>query len=149
MEFFTDRDVGGKKFPQILRDAKLTVHAHRDHFPPDAPDTVWLPEVAARGWIILTRDKNIIRTPLERDAVFRSGAAFFALTGGEVPTAELAQNFVNTLAQVERFVARHPRPFIAKVFRPNPATEIARGTPGRVEMVMTLSRWEELKRKGY
>jgi hypothetical protein len=148
LEYFTDRDLGAEIFPGILRQAGITIHQHRDHFPENAPDTVWLPEVAARGWIILSRDRNIRRNPLERDAVMESSAAFFALSGGHAPTAQLARNFVNTLARVESFIRRHPRPFIARISRPSPVEEIDRGGPGRVEMVLTLAQWEEMKRRG-
>lgn len=148
MEYFTDRDIGGRQFPSILREAGLTVHAHTDHFAPDAPDTAWLPQVSARGWIILSLDFNIRRNPLERDSVFESGAAFFALTGGSATARELAQNFLNTLPQVERFVARHRPPYIAKIYRATPPAQIAAGRPGRVEMVLTQAEWLELKRQG-
>lgn len=45
--FFTDRDLG-KQFPQILRDAGLTVERHMDHFAHDAPDAEWLEIVGKR-----------------------------------------------------------------------------------------------------
>ena len=46
--FFTDRDLG-KRFPEILREASLTVQCHGDHFEPETPDEVWLAAVGARG----------------------------------------------------------------------------------------------------
>ncbi len=73
MVFFTDRDLGGVIFPRILREAGLTVEAHRDHFAPNARDEEWLPQVARREWIILSSDQNMLRVPLERDAIMRSG----------------------------------------------------------------------------
>lgn len=39
---------------------------HRDHFPEDAADVEWLPEVAARGWVILSKDQF---NWLEREAI--------------------------------------------------------------------------------
>jgi hypothetical protein len=48
--FFTDRDLG-TRFPNLLAAAGLTVHRHRDHFPHDCPDEIWLPRVAEAGWI--------------------------------------------------------------------------------------------------
>jgi hypothetical protein len=148
VEYFTDRDIGGKIFPHILREAGIIVHVHQEHFAQDAPDTVWLPEVAERGWVILSSDKSIKLRPLEKAAVMESGAALFFVVGGNVVAAELARNFVNTRKQVERFIARHSRPFIAKILRPNPATDIVLGKPGKVEMVLTLAQWEEQKHRG-
>ena len=56
---FTDRDLG-KKFPEILRDADLTVERHADHFAPDCADEIWLAEVGKRGWIAVTHDGRIL-----------------------------------------------------------------------------------------
>ena len=146
MEFFTDRDLGGEIFPRILAQAGVRVHRHADHFVPDAPDHEWLPVVAGRGWVILSNDLAILRRPLERDAVMRSGARLLVLVGGDARAADLARNFVNTLPAVERFLARHPAPFIAKLYRPNPVTEIERGTPGSIELKLSLSDWRRLQR---
>src|SRR5205807_4073904 len=40
----------------------------RDHFP-DAKDVEWMPQVAQRGWIVVTADFAIWKQPVER-AVF-------------------------------------------------------------------------------
>lgn len=74
MEFFTDRNLGSEIFPGLLQRAGVAVHRHTDHFRDDAPDAEWLPVVAARGWVVLSRDEAIMRNPLEREAVLTSGA---------------------------------------------------------------------------
>ena len=56
--YFTDRDLG-KRFPDILQDAGLTVERHADHFVHNAPDEEWLAKVSARGWIALTHNQRI------------------------------------------------------------------------------------------
>jgi PIN like domain len=130
--FFTDRDLG-KRFPEILRAAGLTVQRHDDHFQPETPDEVWLAAVGARGWIALTRNRRIRYAPNERDAVLRHGVALLVLVGA-APFPELAHNFVITLPRVRRFVARNYPPFIAKVYRPAPAHARRPGrAPGQVE----------------
>jgi len=43
-------------------------------------DPVWIPQVAAAGWAIVTRDKRIERKPAERQAVFDHAARMFAIT---------------------------------------------------------------------
>ncbi|MEO1685276.1 MAG: hypothetical protein AAFS06_18710 [Cyanobacteria bacterium J06631_12] len=37
-----------------MRAAGAIVESHVDHFPIDAPDTEWLPEVSRRGWGVIT-----------------------------------------------------------------------------------------------
>jgi PIN like domain len=130
--FFTDRDLG-KRFPEILREAGLTVQGHGNHFESDTPDEVWLAAVGARGWIGLTHDRHIRYKPNERDAVMRHGVPLLVVVGA-APFPELAHNFVVTLPRVRRFLVRNRPPFIAKVYRPTPARGKRSGSvPGRVE----------------
>jgi hypothetical protein len=56
LEFFADRNLGVKIFPSILRAEGIVVHLHQDHFRQDAADVAWMPEVARRGWPILSPD---------------------------------------------------------------------------------------------
>ena len=43
------------------------------------PDLEWIPQVAARGWSIVTRDRHIAEHPAERDAVAEYGAKMFVI----------------------------------------------------------------------
>lgn len=126
--YFTDRDLG-KQFGAILRSGGLTVERHADHFAPDAPDEVWLAEVGRRGWIALTHDQRIRYKPNERDAVMRHGVALLVIVG-KAPFPDLARGFVTTLPRIERFLANHDPPFIAKVYRSSPGG----GAPRHVEL---------------
>lgn len=46
-------------------------------------DTVWVPQVAELGWLIVTRDHNIRENPAERRAVRENGAKMVALSGDD------------------------------------------------------------------
>lgn len=116
--FFTDRDLG-KQFPARLREAGITVERHADHFAPDTPDDVWLPEVGQHGWIVLTHDERIRYKANELAAVMHHRVAML-LVVGHAPYPVLAEHFVHTLPRIEAFVATHHPPYIAKVFRPTP-----------------------------
>ena len=60
------------------------------------------------------------------------GIGLFLLVGGHASMRHLAQNFVNTYALVEKFIEEHERPFIAKIYRPSPISQVADGKPGSV-----------------
>lgn len=90
---------------------------HRRDRPPcfiarGTKDTVWVPYVAGRGWLIVTRDHNIRENPAERQAVRRSGAKMVALSG------EDAKNTWGQLELVMKYwghietLATEPGPFI-------------------------------------
>jgi hypothetical protein len=40
-----------------LKDLGARVQMHRDHFSEDAEDVDWLPVIAKRRWVILTKDQ--------------------------------------------------------------------------------------------
>ncbi|MGQ0568709.1 MAG: hypothetical protein ACT4P5_04135 [Armatimonadota bacterium] len=121
--YFTDRDLG-KRFPEILTAAGLTVERHHDLFPPDGSDEQWLEHCGRNGRIAITHNERIRYTPNELAAVVRHRVALLVVVG-KVPLAELGQNFVNTLPRIQEFVDEHEPPYIAKVYRP-PASELAR-----------------------
>lgn len=131
--YFTDRDLG-KQFGAILKDSGLTVERHGDHFAHDTPDEVWLAEVGRHGWIALTHDSRIRYKPTERDAVIRFRVTLLVIVG-KAPFPELAKSFVYALPQIERFLANHTPPFIAKVYRASPGDAAkGDGAAGRIEL---------------
>lgn len=138
--YFTDRNLG-RQFPALLRGAGLDVVAHDDRFAPTTPDDVWLPEAGREGWMVLTRDKQIRWKANERDAVMENGVALFALSGSG-RTRELADLVIASVAAVERFLARHPRPFLATIHPAPPRRrETAIDPPGVVTMWLTEAQW--------
>lgn len=118
--FFTDRDLG-KKFPQILREAGLTVERHADHFVADTPDEQWLEAIGRHRWIAITHDGRIRYKPNELSAVMRHRVPLLVVIG-HAPYPELAQAFVTTgrvfsISSISMSRLTSPR-FIA----PQPAT---------------------------
>ena len=99
--FFTDRDLGNQ-FPGILSAAGLIVERHRDHFPPECPDEVWLPIVGKHGWIAITHNSRISYTPNQLKAVIDYSVCLLVIVG-HARYADLAHNFVATLGRVEAF----------------------------------------------
>jgi hypothetical protein len=64
----------------------------------------------------------------------RHGVALLVIVG-KAPFPELARAFVTTLPRIERFLASHDPPFIAKVYRPSPDDTVGRNaSPGRIEL---------------
>lgn len=114
--FFTDRDLG-KTFPKLLNENGIKTEKYFDHFPDDTTDIEWLKEIGKKGWYCISHDKRIRYNPTEKEAVIHSGIGLFLLVG-HANNKELAENFINTINKIEKFIKKHPRPFIAKVYRP-------------------------------
>ncbi|HVN34332.1 MAG TPA: hypothetical protein VMU96_03635 [Casimicrobiaceae bacterium] len=66
--YYLDANLDGPDLVTTLRGAGMSCEAHRDHFAQDAADEDWIPAVAAKGWVIVTRDFAIKRRPTERAA---------------------------------------------------------------------------------
>jgi predicted nuclease of predicted toxin-antitoxin system len=103
----------GKAVVQALQAAGARVEAHDDHFVQNAPDEEWIPEVAGRGWVILTKDKNIRRRGGEREAVITAQAKIITLTSGNMSSATMSALFVGHLAEMEQLAGTQPAPFVA------------------------------------
>ncbi|MGK2915676.1 MAG: hypothetical protein ACSLE5_14730 [Porticoccaceae bacterium] len=128
--FFTDRDLG-KRFPQILAAAGVTVERHGDHFAHDCPDEVWLESVGQRGWVVVTHDARIRYKPNELAAVVRHRVAMLVVIGHAPYSATCGP----PCQKSPRSSPGTKRPFIAKMYRPTHA-ELARNphAPGSVSL---------------
>ena len=139
--FFTDRDLSTKVFPGELAAKGIHVERHADHFTQDAPDAEWIPEVAKRGWVIVSANTDMTRRSLEVDAIMRSGARVLLLVGGHQPVRVLAQNFINTRTRIERYLQRREGALIVKVSRPSGESAVAKGEPGHVRLHLDEASW--------
>lgn len=115
--FFVDRCLGGKKVPEALRNAGITVEFHDDHFPKEATDTEWIPKVGEKGWIILTKDIQIGKRSLEKIAVANAGIKMFVLATKNMAGDDMATTFVKAIKSMQDFARNNSAPFIAKVYR--------------------------------
>jgi hypothetical protein len=64
----------------ILHILRENVQTLEKIFPPDTPDEKWIPEVARRGWVIVTADRNIKTTPHLRRILHESKVTAFFLS---------------------------------------------------------------------
>ena len=116
--FFVDRCLG-KLIVKTLRNAGISVKAHDDHFPKNALDIDWLPEVGKRGRVIITKDARIGRNQTERLAVTNANIKMFTLASQNLTGKEMANIFIKSITNMQEFVRNHNSPFIAKVYRDN------------------------------
>jgi predicted nuclease of predicted toxin-antitoxin system len=113
--YFVDRSLGRGLVVEALRAAKLEVHAHDDHFAQNTPDAEWLVEVVRRGWVVLTKDKNIRVNALERTALIRANVACIMLGRGDLTATAMAQVFIDALPLIQRVLRRFALPLAASL----------------------------------
>jgi len=129
LTFFLDRSLGKKLIAKALREAKVSVAVHDDHFLPGARDEEWLFEIGKRGWIVLTKDRRFHTRVLEITAIARSRAKVFKLTAANIQGADMAAIFVKAIRKITRVAIGNPGPFIGTVSK-----------SGKVSVVMSSSK---------
>ncbi len=111
---FVDRSLG-KRVGLRLRDAGASVELHDDYFGQTTPDSTWIPDVTVRGWVILTKDKNIRRPRGEREEVLTTRARVFTLTSGNLSGQRMAEIFIRHLPEIERIATEQNPPLVYAV----------------------------------
>jgi hypothetical protein len=123
---FIDRDTWSRRLDAALREAGIPFVAHHERFAADTPDPQWLRECGVRGWAVVTRDKAIRRRPNELRAVREAGVHVFALTSGNMSSAETAAVLVRAWPAIERAVRTTPPPALYAVTRGGKVTLVKR-----------------------
>ncbi|MEM6435889.1 MAG: Mut7-C RNAse domain-containing protein [Cyanobacteria bacterium P01_D01_bin.115] len=121
--FFIDRCLGSVKLATALRKAGISVEIHDEHFPQNAEDESWLPEVGERGWVVLTKDKNIAKRTSERLAVASANIRMFVLAVQNLPGQDMIEVFLKAFMKMQTFARENPSPFIAKVYKTGEVSE--------------------------
>lgn len=116
--FWVDRCLG-RSVPDALEAAKIDVRRYEDLYPnePDVPDAEWIPEVAERGWVIVTKDAAITRTRPEIEALRRARARFVCLAAKNMTGPEQVECLLHHWRTVEGLLRTRRPPVLAKVLR--------------------------------
>jgi len=83
-------------------------------YPPLTPDVEWLPEVASKGWIILTKDAKISRRPAEVEAIRSAGANVLVL-GATMDRVQLRDAVVAAMPRIARAMAKRKGPLVRRI----------------------------------
>lgn len=129
VRFYVDADIRGLGLILAGLRNDLTYPAdpgaliHKRHRPPcpiartDVLDEDWIPVVAARGWLIITRDSKITENRNEINAVRQNGAKMVALNQRDAGTKwGQLEVFMTRWRDIERLTAE-PGPFIWRASR--------------------------------
>ncbi|MGH6610968.1 MAG: hypothetical protein ACRECQ_12010 [Burkholderiaceae bacterium] len=114
---FIDRNAWSHALGEALRLASIEFIAHHQHFAPDAADVEWLATAGRERWIVLTRDQNIRRRPLELAAVRTHRVVMFVLSRGNLSAQESAQIVVSAYNRIVRAAQGARRPAIFTLTR--------------------------------
>ena len=119
--FFLDRALESYVLRDALKALGAHVQMHRDHFREDADDVDWLPVIARREWVVLSKDQY---NWLERRSIKNAKGRAFLLVRGELSGQEQASIICKALPKILRLLDLAPRPFIAKIYRDSTVLKI-------------------------
>lgn len=99
-----------------------------DHFDPDTPDTIWVPQVGAKRWIILSKDTKLRNNNIELMALLKANTHSFLMTAQQQRGCDMAAAFVSALHDMKQIVAKEPSSVVSTV-----------SSAGRVRIHLTQS----------
>ena len=112
--FFLDRASESKTLRSALQAIGARVEIHRDYYKEDEDDQVWLPEVAAKEWVIISQDQF---NELERQAIRNAGGRAFLIVEGSMSAVEQVSIVIGAMRRMLRILKATPAPFIARIYR--------------------------------
>lgn len=113
--YFFDSTNMVRELADALHQRGRLVHMHNQVFPDRTPDRIWIPEVANRGWIILTRDKRLQTRHIEWMALLRAKARVLWFKGDRASNVEITEGFLTALPKIDRIIAALTPPYIIKI----------------------------------
>lgn len=128
--FYIDENLDGAAYVGVLEAAGIRVGRCRDLGYRGVPDAIWIPDVTRLGYVIVTADDRTRYRPAEKRALVSTGARVIVQKLRNRTHRDLADNFAASYASIERFVRRHPGPWVATLSMP--ARSLKGGTPAGV-----------------
>lgn len=123
--FFIEQSIGATIVADRLRGLGVTVEVHLDHFAANELDHVWIPAVAQRKWVLLTKDGRIRSRPLERMALeSASDLHVFFLGNRGLTGQQMAHAFEKAMPRMLRILANTTVRVIASIHRDGTVTPV-------------------------
>jgi hypothetical protein len=112
--YFTDRNLG-HLLPVAMGLLGIPIEIHDTHYTQFTPDDVWLPEVGANGWIVLTQDPRFLHNENEKEALVSNGVGCFVLVTDGLKKWEKLRVIAKVWDEVEKIVADTTPPYIYRI----------------------------------
>jgi len=104
-----------RKLADALHQRGRLVHMHNEVFPDRTPDRIWIPDVAKRGWIIVTRDKRLQTRHIEWMAFLRARARVLWFKGDRSSDLAIKDGFLLALPKIDKLTSHLSPPYIIKI----------------------------------
>jgi hypothetical protein len=113
-----------KPIVDALTGSNVKFQCHHQHFSRGTDDDVWLPFVADRAWVVLTKDKRNRYNEFEREAVRRSKVREFYFGRGDFSGPEMAQALMQALPEMRNICRSYNAPVVGSITRSGAITVV-------------------------
>ncbi len=110
--WFIDRSLGRHDVANALRGVGARVVVHDDQFAQDADDEVWLAAVGRNGWIAISGDKSILKSPAEKVALGGAGVGIFFVEKKGMTGPAIGSLLAKLYPKMARLAEKYTRPFV-------------------------------------
>jgi hypothetical protein len=100
---------------EVLNALKVRYEQQGMHFRSGELDSVWLPYICQKRWILLTKDKGIRYNQLEISAILTNDGREFFFRSGNWTGSKMADILSKALPKMKRMARRVESPFIASL----------------------------------
>ncbi|MFP3466721.1 hypothetical protein [Leifsonia sp. SIMBA_070] len=119
LEFFLDRGMGSRLVPQGLRARGWSITTMDERYGRDhsqgIEDARWIREASAEGKVVICKDRNVAKRPLEAQAIYYSEARVLVLASAQITGDEMLDHLLNNEEAIHR-LARRTGPWVQAVY---------------------------------
>jgi hypothetical protein len=90
-------------------------------------DVEFLPIIGERGWVLVTKDKNVRRNQLEVNAILNAGVRAFVITATSLNHQQIADLVLKIMPKILR-ISRQRGPFLYNITATGLMSQISRRT---------------------
>jgi PIN like domain len=107
-----------------LTDSGIKFERHAHHFPRGTLDHVWLPFIAERSWVVLTKDKRNRYNDLERESIRKYKIREFYFGRGDFSGSEMAAALIAAIPEMKKLCRVYNPPLVGSVTRSGQITVV-------------------------
>ena len=120
LSFFTDRGLGARILPTLLREAGWCLTTMDERYgsalSQELDDQDWIADAARRGEVLLCKDLAVAQNELEARAIYMNSARVFALSNARIPMTTGAAYFLANEKRIVRTAVHNNGPYVMAVY---------------------------------
>ncbi|TET32920.1 MAG: hypothetical protein E3J72_18500 [Planctomycetota bacterium] len=111
MRFLVDQNIG-ERFAKGMKSFGEEVEYLGDHYPLNISDKDLLADIGEKGWVLISREKEIRYKPAEKAAFVKHSNGAFLLSGKKLSGCKIIQQLVRNWHRIKEKADNTRKPFI-------------------------------------